>query len=102
MLASWPRPSASCLTGLGTDGPRWGADEYKVSSLHITFNTEEEWRALEGEGFLSRIGLQYHWVNRDYTSFEDFLAALKQSKRKSIRQVLSSSPVLASVPVTKK
>lgn len=72
------------------------ADEYKVSSLHITFNTEEEWRALEGEGFLSRIGLQYHWVNRDYASFEDFLAALKQSKRKSIRQVLSSSPVLAS------
>ncbi|KAK9837165.1 hypothetical protein WJX81_007626 [Elliptochloris bilobata] len=62
------------------------ADEYKVSSLHITFNTEEEWRALEGEGFLSRIGLQYHWVNRDYASFEDFLAALKQSKRKSIRQ----------------
>ena len=58
-----------------------------MSSLHITFNTEAEWHALESEGFLSRVGLQYHWMNRDYGTFEDFLGALKQSKRKSIRQV---------------
>lgn len=58
-----------------------------MSSLHITFNTEAEWQALESEGFLSRVGLQYHWMNRDYGTFEDFLGALKQSKRKSIRQV---------------
>lgn len=38
-------------------------------------------------GWLKRTGLQYHWENDGYACFDDFLAALKQSKRKSIRQV---------------
>jgi len=79
------------VPGLRADGhARTRPDEYKVSSLHVTFNTEAEWRTLESEGFLSRVGLQYHWANQDYATFEDFLAALKQSKRKSIRQARPS------------
>jgi predicted N-acyltransferase len=57
-----------------------------VSSLHITFNTEDEWREMGQAGWLKRTGLQYHWENDGYSTFDDFLAALKQSKRKSIRQ----------------
>ncbi|WIA34378.1 hypothetical protein OEZ86_012714 [Tetradesmus obliquus] len=61
-------------------------DEMGVSSLHVTFPTGEEWAALGALGFQQRRGIQYHWENRGYSSFEDFLADLKQSKRKSIRQ----------------
>ena len=54
-----------------------------ASSLHITFFTQEEW-ALAGKlGFLQRIGQQFHWRNRGYASFEDFLAALSSRKRKA-------------------
>ncbi len=31
--------------------------------------------------------VQYWWVNKGYTSFDDFLMHLRQSKRKNIRQV---------------
>ena len=61
-----------------------------MSSLHLTFNTAEESNALAEVGYLQRSGIQYHWENRGYTAFEDFLADLKQSKRKNIRQVLCS------------
>lgn len=61
-------------------------DKLQVSSLHITFPTKEEWEKVSQFGFLQRIGMQYHWKNRDYKSFDDFLMDLKQSKRKTIRQ----------------
>ena len=68
------------------------ADELKVSSLHVTFNKAEETGALSGDaGFLTRTGIQYWWENRGYESFDDFLANLKQSKRKSIRQERKSA-----------
>jgi Peptidogalycan biosysnthesis/recognition len=58
----------------------------RMSSVHITFSTEADWRAAAAVGWLSQMDLQYHWENDGYTMFDDFLAALKQSKRKSIRQ----------------
>lgn len=63
------------------------ADQLGVSSLHLTFNTAEEAKSLREVGYLQRSGIQYHWENRNYITFEDFLADLKQSKRKNIRQV---------------
>ena len=58
-----------------------------LSSLHITFCTEEEAQALEGvEGTLSRVTQQFHWENDGYASFADFLAALSSRKRKMIRK----------------
>lgn len=62
------------------------ADALKLSSLHLTFNSAEEWSLLAPLGFLQRTGIQYHWDNRGYQTFDDFLGDLKQSKRKSIRQ----------------
>nr|KJB69055.1 hypothetical protein B456_011G003800 [Gossypium raimondii] len=38
----------------------------QVSSLHITFPSEAEWYKLKDRGFLQRIGMQYHWKNRNY------------------------------------
>ena len=63
------------------------SDQFAVSSLHLTFNTAEESSSLAEVGYLQRSGIQFHWENRGYTTFEDFLSDLKQSKRKNIRQV---------------
>jgi len=62
------------------------ARQTQVSSLHVTFPTEAEWRDLGEAGFLLRTGLQYHWENRGYGSFDDFLASLASRKRKAIKK----------------
>jgi predicted N-acyltransferase len=62
------------------------AQQLKVSSLHVNFPTEEEWRALGARGLLLRTGEQFHWFNRGYGSFDDFLADLSSRKRKMIRK----------------
>ena len=50
--------------------------ELKLSSVHVTFCTEAEWATLGEAGWLQRLGMQFHWENAGYTSFEDFLATL--------------------------
>ncbi len=62
------------------------AIQNNLSSAHINFLTESEAKAAEARGWLRRDGLQYHWFNRDYASFDDFLARLASRKRKAIRK----------------
>src|SRR5688572_6182184 len=57
-----------------------------VSSLHVTFATRAESDLLEQVGFLTRLGVQYHWNNNGYGTFDDFLAALNSRKRKAVRK----------------
>ncbi|MCS7101485.1 MAG: GNAT family N-acetyltransferase [Burkholderiaceae bacterium] len=54
-------------------------------SLHVLFAPPSEVAHLVRHGMLARRGLQFHWHNRGYRDFEDFLAALAQPKRKKIR-----------------
>ncbi|KAI8020977.1 hypothetical protein LOK49_LG03G03272 [Camellia lanceoleosa] len=61
-------------------------DKFQVSSLHVTFPSESEWHRMKEKDFLQRIGMQYHWKNRNYKDFDEFLMDMKQSKRKNIRQ----------------
>lgn len=58
----------------------------RISSIHVTFCGESEQEALAAQGFLPRLGVQYHWTNRGYGSFDDFLGALNSRKRKAIRK----------------
>ncbi|HTW35885.1 MAG TPA: GNAT family N-acetyltransferase [Rhizomicrobium sp.] len=60
--------------------------ELRASSLHITFLTEEEWNAAGSVGYLQRTDQQFHWENRGYGSFDEFLAELSSSKRKNLRK----------------
>ena len=62
------------------------AQALSVSSLHILFPHESDVAALREAGFLLREGVQFHWDNAGYADFEAFLAALKNDKRKKIRQ----------------
>ena len=57
-----------------------------VSSLHVNFPTRDEWRALGAAGLLQRQDMQYVWRNGGYETFDDFLAALSSSRRKTIRR----------------
>lgn len=57
-----------------------------ASSAHITFLTKREWDALGGMGYLQRTDQQFHWENRDYGSFDDFLTDLASRKRKAIKK----------------
>ncbi|WP_208280645.1 GNAT family N-acetyltransferase [Massilia oculi] len=57
----------------------------EVSSTHVLFPPEDEAEQLRNAGFLLRSGVQFHWLNQDYRSFDEFLATLEQKKRKNIR-----------------
>jgi len=57
----------------------------EVSSTHVLFPPEDEARQLADAGFLLRSGVQFHWLNGGYRSFDEFLATLEQKKRKNIR-----------------
>ena len=57
-----------------------------VSSLHVNFPTETDWRAMTDAGLLPRRDMQFIWRNDGYQSFDDFLAALSSNRRKTIRR----------------
>jgi predicted N-acyltransferase len=60
--------------------------EQELSSLHITFCSSEEWSHLGQEGWLQRLGIQFHWNNAGYKNFDEFLSQLSSSHRKSIKR----------------
>nr|WP_246209864.1 GNAT family N-acetyltransferase [Pikeienuella piscinae] len=62
------------------------AETNGLSSLHITFCTEEEWRRGGEFGLLQREDQQFHWQNRGYETFDDFLVDLASRKRKNLRK----------------
>jgi len=60
---------------------RWG-----VSGWHINFPDPNSLSELKSVGLLSRVDRQYIWQNRDYGSYDDFLADLSSRKRKALRK----------------
>ncbi|MEZ5598842.1 MAG: GNAT family N-acetyltransferase [Pseudomonadales bacterium] len=62
------------------------AEETGVSSLHMTFLTQAQWQHAGSLGWLQRIDQQFHWHNRDYASFEEFLGQLTSKRRKDLRR----------------
>lgn len=57
-----------------------------LSSAHATFIDESQVADFRSRGWLVRSGIQFHWRNRNYASFDDFLGALASRKRKQIRR----------------
>lgn len=62
------------------------AERIGASSAHINFITQNDQQPLTAAGYLPRLGEQYHWLNRDYRSYDDFLSALSSRKRKTIKR----------------
>ncbi|MBO9379671.1 GNAT family N-acetyltransferase [Sphingomonas histidinilytica] len=61
-------------------------EQHGLSSAHATFVAPEQVPLFEAAGWLIRTDRQFHWANRGYGSFEDFLGALASRKRKAIRK----------------
>ena len=74
--------TVGALLGAGASAVK----ELKASSLHITFMTEAEWRIAGAAGYLLRTDQQFHWENRGYSSFDQFLSELSSAKRKTLRK----------------
>ncbi|WP_428101942.1 GNAT family N-acetyltransferase [Candidatus Rariloculus sp.] len=68
------------------DAARGLAEEFGASSLHVLFPTDREQSFLSERGFLTRKGCQFHWRNRGYRDFDDFLARFSSAKRKKVRR----------------
>jgi predicted N-acyltransferase len=89
-----PVTGARLLVGNGPNGDahrqalvaamRAQVDRYGLSSAHANFLTEADLPAFD-EHWLPRSDIQFHWPNRGYGDFGDFLAALNHKKRKNIR-----------------
>ena len=58
----------------------------KLSSAHITFCTSFEAKKVSDNNFLKRKTLQYHWENKGFSNFNDFLNSLSSRKRKTIKK----------------
>jgi uncharacterized protein len=56
----------------------------KESSFHFNFIEKNQSDSLIEQGFFQRLGIQYHWKNNGYSSFDDFLSNLKSKKKKNI------------------
>jgi predicted N-acyltransferase len=57
-----------------------------LSSAHATFIAPEQLPLFERAGWLLRSDIQFHWHNRGYVCFDDFLAQLSSRKRKDLRK----------------
>tara|TARA_A100001391_G_scaffold101953_1_gene67757 strand:- start:12835 stop:13974 length:1140 start_codon:yes stop_codon:yes gene_type:complete len=56
------------------------------SSAHATFVEPAQTELFEQAGWLRREDIQFHWTNRGYASFDDFLGELSSRKRKTLRK----------------
>ncbi|MBC2652597.1 N-acetyltransferase [Novosphingobium flavum] len=56
------------------------------SSAHATFIEPAQVPLFEAAGWLPRSDIQFHWTNRGYARFDDFLATLSSAKRKTLRK----------------
>src|SRR5690606_15678549 len=57
-----------------------------LSSAHVLFPFEQEADTFGSLGWARRYGLQYHWENPGYRSYEDFLARFTAKRRAALRR----------------
>lgn len=62
------------------------AKETGCSSVHVIFPTGEEVQSLEESGWARRAGMQYHWRNPGYRSYEEFLSRFTSKRRHQLRR----------------
>ena len=62
------------------------AEQSCVSSLHWLFTDADDTALLQEQGFMLRLGCQFHWTNHNYQSFDDYLQSFSAAKRKKIKR----------------
>lgn len=77
--------SALVLTALVAGVRQW-APEQDISSWHLLFPEQTLADSLAEYGLHTRVATQFHWLNRGYRDFDDFLSTFSSRKRKSLRR----------------
>jgi predicted N-acyltransferase len=62
------------------------SEQLGLSSVHLNFASPADAQALAGSAWLARSDWQFHWCNRRWRDFDEFLDALRPRKRKNIQQ----------------
>ncbi len=62
------------------------SEQQGISSWHCLFPVERQAKELQSLGLSIREGVQFHWFNRGYQDFNDFLQTLSASKRKMLKR----------------
>ena len=62
------------------------ARDQGCSSVHVIFPPADEAAALEAAGLSRRTGMQYHWKNPGYRSYEDYLSRFDAKRRHQLRR----------------
>ena len=57
-----------------------------ASSWHVLFPDKQHYEMLKDLGMQQRLGCQYQWFNKGYSSFDDFLQSFASRKRKNINK----------------
>jgi predicted N-acyltransferase len=91
-----PVTGARFLVARGEDRRRWIPRlsaalrelcvRHEFSGVHVNFCRKDETEPLADSEYLLRLGIQYHWRNRDYRSFDDYLSAFRSKKRNQIKR----------------
>jgi hypothetical protein len=82
-----PAENPDELTQALLDGAMQALASTRASSLHLHFlNAEEHARVARDPRFMSRLSMQFHWLNRGFASFDEHLATFRASARKEARK----------------
>ncbi|HXV73168.1 MAG TPA: GNAT family N-acetyltransferase, partial [Sphingomonadales bacterium] len=65
---------------------RGETENRRLSSAHVLFIDPSDREMFEDQGYLIRLDQQFHWHNRGYSDFADYLETLTAAKRKTIRR----------------
>lgn len=74
------------LLPLMLDAIKHHAQTLNASSWHCLFPSAEVSAHLSDMNFSQRVGTQFHWYNRNYKSWDDFVGAMNSRKRKNINK----------------
>jgi predicted N-acyltransferase len=97
-----PVTGARLLVAVGEDRPTWlrrmGAalrdlcGENDLSGVHVNFARLDETDPLVADGYLLRVGIQYHWQNDGFRDFDDYLACFRSKRRNQIKRERRAMP----------
>jgi len=79
---SHPQQTAQAIVNFTLEEGR----RHQLSSIHWLFPAPVDLEPLLAQGFLPRLGCQFHWQNRGYRDFQDFLDTLTAKRRKNIHR----------------
>jgi uncharacterized protein len=81
-----PGEDVAEITAIFAAAARQLAQELPLSSAHVLFPREREAATWAEAGMLQRSGVQYHWHNHGYATWEDFLGSFNAKHRHQIKR----------------